>query len=89
MSGIVDLAHELEVENIGKGEKLAKYVVLLNTTASAAVEVEAEDVEEAIEKAFENAPYSCHQCPDIGDWDLASDLYSFIPESEAVYKIEE
>ena len=54
---------------------MARYQVNLATYASASVDVEAESEEEAVEKAFEEAPYSCHQCPEIGDWSLPSELF--------------
>lgn len=54
---------------------MAKYRIHMVTEATASIEVEAETEEEAIEKAFDNAPYSCHQCPEIGDWGLLSDVH--------------
>lgn len=54
---------------------MAKYRAYLVTEASANVEVEADSEEEAIEKAFEEAPYACHQCPEIGDWAMLSEMY--------------
>ncbi len=54
---------------------MPRYHVNLYTTASATVTVEADSKEEAIELAFEEAPYSCHQCPEIGDWNLASEMW--------------
>ena len=69
---------------------MAKYRVYLVTEASASVEVEADSEEEAIEKAFENAPYSCHQCPEIGDWALPSEMYpNKFKGEEDVEKIED
>lgn len=54
---------------------MGTYRVYLVTEASASVEVEADSEEEAIERAFEEAPYACHQCPEIGDWALLSEMY--------------
>lgn len=61
---------------------MARYQVNLSTYASASVEVEADSEEEAIEKAFDEAPYSCHQCPEIGDWMLPSDLPGGSPSGD-------
>lgn len=58
---------------------MSKYRVTLTSTASITVYVEAEDKEEAIEAAFEQAPYEvCHQCSgynenynlELGEWDF-------------------
>ena len=54
---------------------MGTYRVYLVTEASASVEVEADSEEEAVERAFEEAPYTCHQCPEIGDWALLSETY--------------
>lgn len=69
---------------------MEKYRVYLVTEASASVTVEADSEEEAIEKAFENAPYSCHQCPEIGDWTLLSEMYpEQFKSSDDIEKIED
>jgi hypothetical protein len=58
---------------------MPKYRVYLVTTASATVEVEADDTEQAIELAFQEAPGGlCHQCArdyDLGDLQLSSEMF--------------
>lgn len=58
---------------------MARYSVPFSTGASTVVYVEADNAEEAIEKAYESLPYVCAQCSgwgttknsgvDIGDWE--------------------
>lgn len=57
---------------------MSKYRVFLVAIAEAVVEVEAEDVDAAIELAFENAPSGANVSNDfdMGDWSLASDIWS-------------
>ena len=54
---------------------MAKYQVTLTTEASFTIEIEASSEVEALEAAFEEAPYSlCHQEPiEIGDWSTYED----------------
>lgn len=56
---------------------MGRFIVYLVTTASASVEVEAEDGEEAVEKAFESSlPYaSAFAGFDLGDWTTPSELF--------------
>lgn len=55
---------------------MAKYRVYLVTTASTAVEVEAESGEAAVETALERSlPHAGAFCGyDLGDWTTASDM---------------
>lgn len=60
---------------------MPKYRVLLTTVASLDVLVEAENEEEARDKAFEHDHYICAHCSgwgkehsfDLGEWDLGED----------------
>lgn len=54
---------------------MARYMVTLTTEASFSVEVEARTEEDALDIAFDKAPYSlCHAEPvEIGDWGLYED----------------
>jgi hypothetical protein len=58
---------------------VSTYRVYLVATASATVKVEADDPEQAIERAFEEAPgglcYSCTRDYDIGDLQLSSEMF--------------
>lgn len=56
---------------------MPKYRVYLVSTASAVVEVEAEDGEQAVENAFEGGlPYADASAGfDLGDWSLPSEVY--------------
>lgn len=64
------------------------YRVYLVTEASASVEVEADNPEDAVEKAFDRAPSNCHACPDVGDWALLSEKYpNEFSESDDVEEI--
>lgn len=58
---------------------MSRYQVVLETTASAYITVEAEDEEAAIEAAFDHLPGICAQCSgwgqagmslDLGEWEL-------------------
>ena len=69
---------------------MATYRIYLETTASSTVEVEADSEEEALNQLWEGyveLPYSCHQCPEIGDWELPSDIHPNLKQSELVTKI--
>ena len=63
---------------------MRKYTVYLVTTAEHVVEVEAEDGEDAIEKAFETSlPYAPHNAGfSIGDWTHSSELYGTPPSED-------
>lgn len=71
---------------------MPKYQVTLQTVASAYMTVEAEDLEEAIVAAMEDAPFICAQCSgfgqswslELGEWDIDDSL-----DSEAVLLVEE
>jgi hypothetical protein len=65
-----------------------KFRVYLVTTASTVVEVEAEDGEEAIEKAFETPlPYApAFAGFDLGDWTLPSELMPEFNKPEDDYE---
>ena len=53
---------------------MARYRVHLVNTANYTAEVEAESEDEAIDLAFDNAPYeNITNEFDLGDWSLASD----------------
>lgn len=52
---------------------MTKYRVYIETVASAVVEVDASNQEEAIDAALENAPSANHTWPDIGDWYFPAD----------------
>lgn len=61
---------------------MAKYDVSMTTRAYAIVTVEADNEDDAMERAFEEGPTSiCAQCSgwgmpwslDLGDWDIADD----------------
>ena len=53
---------------------MPKFRVYLINTASYVAEVEAEDEDEAIDLAFDNAPYeNIHNDFELSDWALASD----------------
>lgn len=56
---------------------MEKYRVYLLAVAEAVVEVEANDENEAIELAFQNAPAGANVTNefDMGEWSLASDLF--------------
>lgn len=62
---------------------MPKYRILLETEAFASVEVEADSAEEALEKMWEEEelPWSCHQCPEVGEW-------SFPPERDSSLKLD-
>ena len=69
---------------------MATYRIYLETTASTTVEVEADSEDEALIQVWEGSvelPYSCHQCPEIGDWGLPSDRHPSRDQSEFVTKI--
>lgn len=53
---------------------MAQYAVTLVTVASVVIEVEAEDEEAAIEAAFDQAPSAAWDWPDMGDWQLPSEM---------------
>lgn len=58
---------------------MSTYRVYLVTTASVTMTVEADDPEQAIEEAFQEAPGSlCHQCArdyDLGDLQVSSEMF--------------
>ncbi len=71
---------------------MAKYNVSFHTGASSMVSVEADDEEEAIDKAYDELPSEvCAQCSgwrqswsfDIGDWEMDEGLDGF-PNPELV-----
>lgn len=68
---------------------MPRYAVYLVTTASTVIEVEAEDGEDAIEKAFEQGtPTPCHQEEfDLGDWTTSSELFPQWSKPEDDYEI--
>lgn len=72
---------------------MPKYRVVLETTASAYAEVEADDREAAIEAAFEDLPSLCAQCGGWGqDWSLGLGEFD-VPQDDdgkdADYAVEE
>jgi len=71
---------------------MSKYVVYLVATVSTAVEVEAENGEEAIEVAFEeDLPRLnvSNRGMDMGDWTLPSDLFPNWSKAEDDYELVE
>lgn len=69
---------------------MSKYVVYLVATISTAVEVEAEDGEEAVELAFEQDLPSLNisnRGMDMGDWSVASDLFPQFSKPEDDYEL--
>lgn len=61
---------------------MPKYLITLEATASAYIEVDADNEEDAVDRAFENAPGICAQCSgwgtpgvsmDLGEFDLANE----------------
>ena len=73
---------------------MAKYLITLETTASAYIEVEADSKEAAVELAFERAPGICASCSgwstpgvsmDLGEFDVPHDRDG----NEADYAVEE
>lgn len=71
---------------------MATYTLYFTTNASSAVTVEADDLESAIEKAYDRLPYNvCAQCAGAGysaeagidlagDWELDEHAYEDYPE---------
>lgn len=68
---------------------MTRYRVYLVAVAEVAVEVEAEDGEDAIEQAFESAlPFAPHNAGfDLGDWTLASELFPQWSSAEEDYEV--
>ncbi|WIA95841.1 hypothetical protein [Curtobacterium sp. MCBA15_004] len=54
---------------------MAQYAVTLVTTASTVIQVEADDEEAAIVAAFDQAPSAAWNWPEIGDWQLPSEMF--------------
>ena len=58
---------------------MAKFHVFMTAVVSTTVEVEAEDREEAIEKAYEKGTpglmFLDHTYPDEGDWMIPSEMF--------------
>jgi hypothetical protein len=69
---------------------MSRYRVRLVRQDSYGVTVEADNEEEALEKAFNEAPYLCAQCSgwgdsnngcvDASDWEMPEDFYSNFTE---------
>lgn len=69
---------------------MSKYVVYLVATVSVAVEVEAENGDEAVELAFEqDLPRLniSNGSMDMGDWSVASDLFPEFSKPEDDYEL--
>lgn len=71
---------------------MAEYTIYLTAGASTAITVEANDLEDAIERAFERTPHICGNCAgwgieagiDLGDWELDDEAaYSDYPEEKS------
>lgn len=60
---------------------MTKYLIEIQTTATATMQIEAEDADSAIDQAFEGAPNVCAQCGgwgkdydlELGEWDMPRD----------------
>lgn len=71
---------------------MTAYKVYLRTVASASIDVEAESEEEAIELAFDQAPYLCAQCSgwgrkagiELGEWSMADEPWPAFPGDVAI-----
>jgi len=66
---------------------MAKYRVYLEAVASISVEVEAEDEDGAIDKAFEHAPSPGWDWPDLGDWYFPADERDDIKRADYIEKL--
>lgn len=68
---------------------MTKYAVHLVAVASTTVEVEAEDGEQAIEEAFNEAlPFAPFNAGfELGDWELASELFPKYNHPEDDYEV--
>ena len=67
---------------------MATYQIYLQAVASASVEVEAESEEEALELVWDcDLPYSCHQCPELGDWEFPPDTDPYLKQEHYITKI--
>jgi hypothetical protein len=54
---------------------MSKFQVTIMTVMSTTIEVEADDRETAIDEAFEQAPSPAWDWPDIGEWQLPSEMF--------------
>lgn len=61
---------------------MSKFRVTLLTVMSTTIEVEADDREAAIEEAFDRTPSPAWDWPDIGDWELPSDMFPAVNKPE-------
>lgn len=59
-----------------------KYRVNFLAVASYTVEVDAEDEQDAIDKAYDHLPSRAWDWPEMGDWTLPSDLFPSINTAE-------
>lgn len=68
---------------------MARYRVYLQTIASTVIEVEAEDGDEAVEKAFEQElPYApAFADYEFSEWQTASDMFPQSAKPEDDYKL--
>lgn len=66
---------------------MAKYRVYLEAVASISVEVEAEDEDDAIEKAFDETPSQGWDWPDMGDWYFPADERDELKRDDYVTRV--
>lgn len=68
---------------------MTKYRVSFAAVANAVVEVEADSREQALDLAYEQTPTPNIHWPEVGDWELVSDLFpDWATEAEAIEEIE-
>ena len=69
---------------------MTKYRVHLTSSVGHAVEVEAETEAEAVEAALNgDLPSSCHQCPQVEDWEFLPDVDARQKREHFITEIEE
>ena len=69
---------------------MPKYRINLTSYVGHTVEVEAETEDEALEAAWdEDLPTSCHQCPQIEDWEFLPDVDSRKKREDFITVLEE
>ncbi|GAA1578979.1 hypothetical protein [Leucobacter aridicollis] len=69
---------------------MPKYKIYLTGYAGHTVEVEAETADEAIDAALSgDLPVSCHQCPQIEQWEFPPDVDDRAKRETYITEIEE
>lgn len=66
---------------------MTRYRVYIEAVASAAIEVEADDEDDAIDKALGEAPSANHTWPDMGDWYFPADERR-LPRSDYIEELD-